>query len=399
MYAGSSRPPTPSCSPEPTRDDAGPGNNAFETAVGSDVTVSDMVESAPGAEPRPGSGLRMSWSAVFGLVVAAALVYAAIRSTGGLGDAWSQLRHSDGVWLVPALVAIVVRYVLLGMQIRRFSGGEVSTPLGIGVALTTYGLGAVLPAAPAEGMALSIVELRRRSVEVRRSGLMLLASQWVQFWMLITVFAVDRVAAALLGELHRHQRVRAVVGSVVILGVVGLFVWLARRPRVATGIAVLSRWLPGQRLKSRDELAADGLRWQRDLLDAMGSPGNRAAIAVLTAGMWLADAAAFWFALRTVHVSLPFGIAVIGYCVAVFVSWVPFLPSGLGLVEIAVPTVLHHFGVSLDSGLAAIIMWRAVSLFLPALVGLGTYGILRATGRHPFAGPDQAPDRDVATVG
>lgn len=285
--------------------------------------------------------------------------------------------------------------MLLGGQLRRLSGHQVSLPLGIGVSLVTYGLETVLPAAPAEGMAMSIVELRRRSVEVKASGLMLAASQWIQFWMLIIVFAVDRVAATLLGEVHRHQEVRAVLGSLLILGIVAVFIALARRPWVATRIALWSRWLPGQRRKSRDELAAAGVRWQRELLAAMGSPSNRVVIGLLTAGAWLAGAVVFWCALRTVHASLPFGLAVIAYCIAIFVSWVPFLPSGLGLVEIAAPTVLHHFGVGLDSALAAIIMWRAVSLFLPALVGLGTYGLLRATAGHGDAGRPAEPDPTI----
>ena len=355
------------------------------------MTVSEVLDPAPGLDAldEPRMRMRMRWRAALGFLVAAALIYAAIQATGGLGDAWAQLRHSQPIWLAPALVAIIVRYVLIGGQLRRLSGHQVSLRLGIGVSLVTYGLGSVLPAAPAEGMAMSIVELRRRSVEVKVSGLMLAASQWIQFWMLIIVFAIDRVAATLLGEVHRHQEVRAVLGSLLILGIVAMFIMLARRPWVAARIALWSRWLPGQRRKSRDELAADGVRWQRELLEAMGSPSNRVVIGLLTAGAWLADAVVFWCALRTVHASLPFGLAVIAYCIAIFVSWVPFLPSGLGLVEIAAPAVLHHFGVGLDSALAAIIMWRAVSLFLPALVGLGTYGLLRTTGGH--AGPSE-PD-------
>jgi uncharacterized membrane protein YbhN (UPF0104 family) len=57
---------------------------------------------------------------------------------------------------------------------------------------------------------------------------------------------------------------------------------------------------------------------------------------------------------------------------------VPLLPGGLGAVEIAVPAVLHHFGVPLATALAGTLLWRGISLFLPALGGTLAYGSLRA---------------------
>ncbi|MGZ4672729.1 MAG: hypothetical protein ACXV8K_08725, partial [Ilumatobacteraceae bacterium] len=49
--------------------------------------------------------------------------------------------------------------------------------------------------------------------------------------------------------------------------------------------------------------------------------------------------------------------------------WVPLLPSGLGLVEAAIPAILHRFGAPLDDGLAATLVYRAAGTLLPALVG------------------------------
>ena len=59
----------------------------------------------------------------------------------------------------------------------------------------------------------------------------------------------------------------------------------------------------------------------------------------------------------------------------------PLLPGGLGAVEIAVPAVLHHFGVPLSVALAGTLLWRGLSLFLPAMGGALAYASLRAA--HP----------------
>jgi hypothetical protein len=74
-----------------------------------------------------------------------------------------------------------------------------------------------------------------------------------------------------------------------------------------------------------------------------------------------------------------FEVAVLAYAVAVAATWVPFLPSGFGLVELAVPAMLHHFGVPTASGLAAVLIWRGVAFFLAALGGTVAYLALRLT--------------------
>ena len=55
--------------------------------------------------------------------------------------------------------------------------------------------------------------------------------------------------------------------------------------------------------------------------------------------------------------------------VGTMASWVPLLPSGLGLVEAAIPAILHRFGAPLDDALAATLVYRAAGTLLPALVG------------------------------
>jgi hypothetical protein len=66
-------------------------------------------------------------------------------------------------------------------------------------------------------------------------------------------------------------------------------------------------------------------------------------------------------------------------------SLVPFLPAGVGSVEAVVPAVLHHGGVPIVSGLAAVFVYRALGTILPAAFGSVSLVRLRL-------------DRDLATV-
>ena len=299
-------------------------------------------------------------------------MYAAVTAAGGLSDAYQVLRHAAAWWIVPAVAAVTLRFTFIGVQLRllRGRGDCPSTRLALGISLITFGLGGILPASPAEGITISIVELKRRGMPPRQSGLMLVASQWIQFWTLIIIFAVDRVVVVASGEFHRRRPERVVVFSIVLLAVVAAVINLSRRESVGRRVALATRWFPGQRRKTRERLEAEGVALQHDLVTCFGSPLNRLLVSVLTVAAWLLDAAVLRSMLRSVHGAVSYEVAVLAYSVAIAVGWVPLLPSGLGLVELAVPAVLQRFGVPLASGLAAVLLWRAVSLLLPAAGGL-----------------------------
>ena len=142
-------------------------------------------------------------------------------------------------------------------------------------------------------------------------------------------------------------------------------------------LALATKWVPGQRRKSRDELMAEGVTIQHELVTSFGPVPNRLAVGLLTLSAIVLDATVMWCALAATYGPITFEVVVLAYTVAMVVTWVPLLPSGLGLVEFVVPLVLHRFGVPVATGLAGVLLWRAVSLFLPALAGLGVYGTLR----------------------
>ena len=102
----------------------------------------------------------------------------------------------------------------------------------------------------------------------------------------------------------------------------------------------------------------------------LGSTANRLCLLLVSAGAWLADTVCCYFALEALGISLPFDMVLLAYTVGVLATLVPLLPAGLGLVETAVPLVLHSFGAPLGAAVAAVIVYRCVSTLLPAAVGL-----------------------------
>ena len=314
------------------------------------------------------------------LVVGGLLVYAVVVASGGIHDAARQLRHASRAWLVPAIVLELSSYALAGWLLRLLRGDHRSLgwPTTARVAMVMWGLGSLLPASPAEGMALSVHELGRRGVGRQHALTMLLVAGWFEFWALVITAAAASAVVDVIGHPDPDDATRLVVIAAVLTVVALTVVSLARRPITARVIAEAIWRMPHHRKMTRDELRAAGADEQARLIRLLGRPARRAGIAAASAGWWIADAGCLWLALHAAHAHANFSLVILAYVAGTVSSWVPLLPGGLGAVEIAVPAVLHHFGVPLTAALAGTLLWRGVSLFLPAMGGAFAYASLRA---------------------
>lgn len=314
------------------------------------------------------------------LAVAGLLIYAVVVASGGLRDAADQLRHASQVWLVPALVLEISSYALAGWLLRMLRGennslGWVTT---VRVALVMWGLGSLLPASPAEGMAMSVSELRRRGVGRQQALTMLLVAGWFEFWALVFTAAAAAALVDAVGHPDPDDATRLVVIAVVLTFIAVTVVSVTRRP-ITGKLAAEAIWrLPHRRKMTREEMREAGIDEHARLVRLLGGPTRRIGIATASTGWWIADAGCLWIALQAVHADVGFSLVILAYVAGTAASWVPLLPGGLGAVEIAVPAVLHHFGVPLTVALAGTLLWRGLSLFLPALAGSLAYASLRA---------------------
>ena len=154
-------------------------------------------------------------------------------------------------------------------------------------------------------------------------------------------------------------------------------VTLVRRPVVSKLVADAMWLLPHRRKMTRDEMRAAGVGEQARLDCAPRAAVSSSRDPLSSTIWWIADAGGLWIALHAAHAHAGFGLVVLAYVAGTVASWVPLLPGGLGAVEIAIPAVLHHFGVPLTAALAGTLLWRGLSLFLPALGGALAYASLR----------------------
>jgi hypothetical protein len=122
--------------------------------------------------------------------------------------------------------------------------------------------------------------------------------------------------------------------------------------------------LPQTLLEARDFIAHTiGAQWQRAVLAAAGST--------------LLDYFALLCALRAVGASPQPSLVLLAYASAQLLALIPFTPGGVGFVEAGLVGTLTLAGVSGTDALAATLLYRLVSYWLPLPAGALAYVLFR----------------------
>lgn len=324
---------------------------------------------------------------IVGLALVGLVGYVAVSIVNGFSAGAQAVGSAKASWLVAAVAAEVVAYLLLAAQLRRLVGPQarLGRRTSIRLAMVLCGFGCVTPASPAEGMLITGADLHRRGLPVRRVTVTLGLAEFLSALAIVALGAVNVLVAGSLSDLPSGGSLPLVGVALLALVGVGAATLFARRPSTAAWLAgvlgAVCFWRPRPSLAER---RAAGAAWHAEATEVLGSGRNRALLLALAAGAWLADVVCCYLALAAVGVTLPLDVVFLAYTVGVVATLVPLLPAGLGLVETAVPLVLHSFGAPLAAAIAGVLVYRCVSTLLPAAVGLACVpGLARARRPAP----------------
>jgi putative heme transporter len=321
---------------------------------------------------RPDSRLRRMLRTVVPLAIAAAVLVTGISFAGGIGDAFRAVEAMDPGWLAVALVMEVVSYGWLGLHLRWLAGpadnAERAAPLR--TALVIFGLGSVLPAAPVEGLTIASAALKKRRLDRRRIALLLGFSQWFSTRGLFALAALDAVIASAVSDVPGPYRGSVFAGGLVTMAALAATTWLSTKRRFAEWL-----WLAMGRLRHvrhpepATERRARGAAWHAAAMHVAGRSRDRVVLMGTTVAAWAADGLCLHFALVAAGAHASIDVLLLAYTAGAMASTVPLLPAGLGVVEAVTPIVLHHYGIPIDTALAAVLAYRFLGTLMPALAG------------------------------
>ena len=314
-----------------------------------------------------------------GALVGVTLVslYLLLPSLLAVFASWRSLSQLDWYFAILVLACEVASLVCLWELDRIALDTRPWFPV-VTAQLSGNAVGRIVPGGAATATAVSVSMLRRAGVDTGEAAAGFAASTSLQ---LATKLALPVLALpAILGGApvsHGHATAAYLgLGVLVLLLAAGAAAFAADAPLELAGRSL--QWLlnatvrrhrqvtglPEELLANRDFVRATvGERWQRAVLAAAANTGF--------------DYLALLFALRAVGADPRPSLVLLAYTAAALLALVPFTPGGVGFVEAGLVGMLTLAGVSGGDALAATLLYRLVSYWLPLPAGGLAYLLFR----------------------
>lgn len=307
-----------------------------------------------------------------------------------LSAALKQLHTSHPGWIAAALAAELMAmgaYARMQRRLLRSAGVRVPLHRHVALAFAAHSLNETLPGGPAFSIRFNFQQMRRfgatpavASWSLALSGVLSSAA----------LAAVAVTGALVSGGTPPWYRLAGLLAVAVLITVSVRQV--ARRPeRLEPAIrAVLA---PLNRLRRRE--SDEGLDRIRSFITQLGAvrltPGHGAAAAGFALLNWAVDAAALWMCLRAVSDgTIGAGPMLLAFSAAMAAGTLTIVPGGLGVVDSALILGLVTGGVGTATAIAAVVLYRIVTLGFIIGAGWITWLVLRRQHRADLIPEPQA---------
>jgi uncharacterized membrane protein YbhN (UPF0104 family) len=331
------------------------------------------------AEADEGKRLR---NGIVSLVVLVILVGALLLAVPGLSDVADRIKDVSPAWIALAIVlelASCAGYAIAFCMVFY----RVPTLLAVRTALSEMAFGAVLPVGGAGGIAIGAWVAKAKGGSLRR----FMERSAVLFLLTSGVNAATLALAGLLvgaGILHApHHLVLGLLPGLIAAAGIALF-WCV--PQMAERYALIEE--PGRVLRWVRTTA----RVVEDAKDEVRHPSWRMLGAV--AYLWC-DIAMLWVAFRAFGEAPPVGALALAFIIGYLGNIVP-VPGGIGALDGGLTAALVLYGADPASAAAAVLVYHAIVLWVPTLLGTIAFLRLRRTLSEPLVLRPERTPRSVA---
>jgi uncharacterized membrane protein YbhN (UPF0104 family) len=346
-----------------------------------DETAADAAFEGRRADAEQDEAKRLR-NGIVSLVVLVILVGALLLAVPGLRDVADRIGDVGPGWIALAVVLELLSCAGYVVAFRRVFY-RVPALLAIRVALSEMAFGAVVPVGGAGGIAVGAWVAKAKGGSLRRfmerSAVLFLLTSGVNA---ATLALVGILVGA--GVLHApHHLLLGLVPGLVAAGGVALF-WSV--PALAGRLVPVEQ--PGRVVRWLRTTAAV----VEEAKEEVRRPSWRLLGAV--AYLWF-DIAMLWVAFRAFGDPPPVGALTLAFLIGYLGNVVP-IPGGIGALDGGLTAALVLYGADPASAAAAVLVYHAVVLWVPTLLGTIAFLRLRPTLHEPVVlGPERRP-RSVA---
>jgi uncharacterized protein (TIRG00374 family) len=304
--------------------------------------------------------------------VLVAIAVVAVTLGPGLGDLRSRFAHAGPAWIGIACAFEVLSVLAYVPAFRAVFCTRMSWATSYKIAVAEEGAGSLFPLGGAGSLALGVWALRRGGMPADE-----IARKTVAFFLLTSAAPVGMLFLLGVG-----------LATGILPGHAGIL--LAALPAVVAAV-VIAATLVLRRLARRAEARlkrhGEGSRWAR-IAPALSATSDgidealrqlRQANPLLLlglAGFLVFDLLAFWASFRAVGASPEVAVIWMAYLIGQLGNWIP-VPGGIGGTELGLVGALVLFGLPALTATAAVLLYRVIELWIPAVLGIAAFLQLR----------------------
>jgi uncharacterized protein (TIRG00374 family) len=304
--------------------------------------------------------------AVVALLAAVALV---VVLAPGLGEVRGVLSDADPAWIALAVVFEALSCISYVLMFRPIFCRRMSWRTSAEIGWAELGVGSIVPASGAGGLALGAWILSRRGMPVER-----IARRTVAFFLIKS--SVNFVAVAVIGTLmavgivgpHRSPLLTALPAALS----VGLIALVVALPKLGPGRD------PGRGAgKTRRAVHAARGALINGTAEAVEIVRRRDVLLIVGAvGYWAWDNAVLWATFKAFGADVPLSIVLMGYLIGQLGGLLP-LPGGIGGIDGGLIGTLIVYGAPVAATAAAVLAYRVILFWLPLVGGAIAFASLR----------------------
>jgi len=304
-------------------------------------------------------------------------IIAAVTLLPGLGELRSRLAHAKPGWLVLGVALKLLSGLGYVAVFRMVFCRRMSWRVSYQIGMSELGANALFPTGGAGGLALGAWALRRGGMAARE-----IARRSVAFFLLTSVPNVVGVIVVGLGLAvgllagERNLLLSAVPAAVAAAAVMGTLIVGRvaaqrgdREPR-SSQLRVTRR---ARALRASLTALGDGIPEALVLL--------REANFVLILGLLaylVFDVTILWATFRAIGPAPPIGLLAMGYLIGELGGLIP-IPGGIGGIDAGLVGTLVLYHVPLTAAAGAVLAYRTIAIWVPAIVGSAAFVALRRT--------------------
>lgn len=314
---------------------------------------------------------RRLWRRVFLLIFLGAVLHFLVPNLTGIRQAWRITAHLSWLPLVISALLQVARFLFSGLLVKetaRLTDARVTARIGASVVIAGASVGLLLAGVFAT-VAAAFRWYRRCGLSTAQASL----ASWLPIALdngLLAVLAIGGLGYLLLEhDLPAGLLVPMLLVGLVLFTIVALLTWVWFDPGylgrlAARGVRVASR-LGRRRFDDHaaQVVATEVFEAIHVLKQGWVRPFMLAAAAVAC------DALSFLLIYQSAGYPVSAGVLIAGYAPALILGRLSPLPGGVGIVEAAMFAMFGTLGVPAAATVVAVLSYRLLSFWLPALLG------------------------------